>query len=122
MRPYIIPQQPVNDVNELFHTSGAFLHLSRSEGLSYALLEAIYAGLPVICSSIPENEPVSACPSVHYVDIECAEQVYIEMKRVIDCGFKSDRHAVDESRREIERLFSLDSWSKKITEVYFSNT
>ena len=52
---HIVYSKPVDDINALYAESLAFLHISRAEGLSYALLEVIYAGLPVICSDIPEN-------------------------------------------------------------------
>ena len=53
---HIVFGKPVSDINALYQKSKAFIHVSRAEGLSYALLEVVYAGLPVICSDIPENQ------------------------------------------------------------------
>jgi glycosyltransferase involved in cell wall biosynthesis len=42
-------------VADLFAAADAFVHASRSEGLSNSLLEAMAAGLPAACSDIPAN-------------------------------------------------------------------
>ena len=43
------------DVNELYKAADLFLFPSYQEGLSIALIEAMAAGLPIICSSIRGN-------------------------------------------------------------------
>lgn len=47
---------PTDDVAMLYSQADAMLIPSLSEGFSYCLAEAIYTGLPVICSDIPGNQ------------------------------------------------------------------
>ncbi|MGN0486469.1 MAG: glycosyltransferase family 4 protein [Acutalibacteraceae bacterium] len=117
-RPYLVQQAPVSDVNSLFEHTGAFLHLSRSEGLSYALLEAISAGLPVICSDIPENLPVRDCPTVRFVTNENVDEIYHEMKSLIESDFAINKDEAEQSRQLIADKYSLKTWCTKIVELY----
>ena len=117
--PFVIKSNPVADINEFFKTTACFLHISRSEGLSYALLEAIYAGLPVICSNIPENMVVSDCPTVFYVNNESVDDIINSMERMLDNDFYISDDAITKSRMIIEKKFSLNSWSKRVMEEYF---
>ena len=119
-RGYIVNQNPVKDVNLLYQNSKVFLHLSRSEGLSYALLEAIYAGLIVICSRIPENLPVEKCPTVHFVESENVDQIYLEMKHLLENNFEISKEDIDFSREYIYKNFSIDNWCDKIMKIYFN--
>lgn len=120
VRPYLVNCKPVENVNELYKTAGCFLHLSRSEGLSYALLEAIYAGLPVICSNIPENLPVIDCPTVTMIEAGNVEAIQSAMADVIDSGFIASQRDVEISRKIISERFSVAKWGKDIMNCYFN--
>lgn len=118
-RPYIIGQAAVDDVNQLFLRSKCFLHLSRAEGLSYALLEAIYSGIPVISSDIPENRPVKSCPTVIMVQSENIDQIQSAMKSILDNSFVVNAEMVCKSRQVIKDCFSIDKWANDIIRIYF---
>lgn len=77
--------EQVSDVNVLFRECKAFLHVSRAEGMSYALLEVIYAGLPVICSDIPENQVASAFDGIFWVPNENADEIAKQIKSSAVC-------------------------------------
>lgn len=52
-------QQIGKTLEILFKGAYAYIHPSESEGLSLSLLEAMYYGLPILTSNIPENvEPI----------------------------------------------------------------
>ena len=61
---------PANDdVSALYQTHSCFLHISKAEGLSYALLEAVYSGIDAIVSDIPENEFAKEFRGVSFVTV-----------------------------------------------------
>ena len=45
-----------DDVAEWLATMDVFAHVSRAEGMSNAILQAMAAGLPVVATRVPENE------------------------------------------------------------------
>ena len=57
-RPELVLAGARRDVPELLACHHAFLLPSRSEGLSVALLEAIRAGLPVLCTDVGSNREI----------------------------------------------------------------
>ncbi len=117
---YLVKGDICNDINKIYGSAGCFLHISRSEGLSYALLEAIYSGLPVICSDIPENMIVADCPTVKYVKSENIEQIADAMNYMLDMDFKISKNDIEESRKIIESRYSLETWCKNIIKEYLA--
>ena len=113
-------QKPVSDVNILFESSKVFLHISRAEGLSYALLEALYSGLLVICSDIPENMVVKNCPTARFVQNENIEEISSAMLDAIEYDDPEYTYKVNETRRIIESEFSLEAWVGRIINIYFA--
>lgn len=107
----------VTDINTLYEESGCFLHISRAEGLSYALLEAVYAGLPVICSDIRENLVAKDFPTVTMVKNEDAKSVCIAMKKQLE-NPRILAEKVTEVRNLIEKEYSISGWVKAILRQY----
>ena len=110
--------RPVSDINELYDASDCFLHVSRSEGMSYALLEAIYAGLSVICSDIPENEVGRMFPGVYFVPSGDYKSISDEIRRLVEEKSFISRDQYQRNKRIIEESFSVDSWVKNVVTRY----
>lgn len=115
-RPYLTKGNPVDDVNELFSDARVFIQASRKETFSYAVCEAAYAGLPVICSDIAGLEWAHEIPLVDFFESENAEMLYFCMKEKLDCVLK--KGDVVRSRSIIEEEYSLKAWVNKIMNVY----
>ena len=115
--PGIIYKEPVTNVNELYSKAKAFLHISRAEGLSYALLEAIYAGLPVICSDIPENQFARKFRGVYFVRNEDAVEI---AHAIEDANLQTlySKENADYNRSLLEKQYSLNAWCINILKFY----
>lgn len=109
--------EPVRDINELYKDTKCFLHISRAEGLSYALLEAVYAGLPVICSDIDENKFAQVFPTVIMTEKENTNSIAEAMMNQLECC-DVDEQKVNVSREIIEQEYSISCWVRNILEQY----
>lgn len=110
--------QPSSEINEIFSMTKCFLHISRAEGLSYALLEAVYSGLPVIVSDIEENLIAKEFPTVYMVKTEDVSGIIKAMEYLNKTNFRLSPSAVQETRNLIEEKYSVDSWAKRILNSY----
>lgn len=108
---------PVENVNTLYNNAKCFLHISRAEGLSYALLEAIYSGLPVVCSNIKENMFAEEFPTVYMVENENVLSISQGMDLVVKKGLPS-REDVNLSRKIIEEKYSIKRWTEEVLNFY----
>lgn len=112
---YIKFLPPRNDIASYYNIADIFLSASRSEGLSYALVEAKYCGALTVASDIPGNVRESGefiFESENYLaladKLEYAFSISDEYRNEILSGQK--RFAVDN--------FGLDRWSNEIIEIY----
>ena len=117
---HIVFGKPVSDINVLYQKSKAFIHVSRAEGLSYALLEAIYAGLPVICSDIPENQVAREFAGVFWANNESVDDIKKNICTIcnLECPLSEDEY--QKNRSIIQQKYSLDAWKKRIVELYLT--
>ena len=109
--------EPVTNVNELYNETKCFLHISRAEGLSYALLEAIYAGLPILCSNIKENMFADIFPTVTMVESENVQSIAEGMQRAMDKGAPTIEE-IAEARGIIDERYSIACWTNTIIKSY----
>lgn len=114
---WLIRGEPVSDVNTLFAASGIFIQASRRETFSYAVCEAAYAGLSVICSDIAGLEWAHDLPSVTFFENENVEQLYLLMKNYLD-GKRDSDTGIEQSRKLICERYSLHAWVREIMEQY----
>lgn len=114
---YLTTGNPVEAINELFEASELFIQASRRETFSYAVCEAAYAGLPVICSDIPGLEWAHALPSVEFFEAENADHLYTLMKNWLDKK-NIDIQAISQTQRTIEEYYSLRVWVDKVMKYY----
>ncbi len=107
---------PVTNVNDIYSETKCFLHISRAEGQSYALLEAIYAGLPIICSNISVNMFANGIPSVFMVKNEDIVDIKSKMQYILQNSI--DNTIRKESSSIIKKKYSIESWVTNVLEQY----
>lgn len=111
--------RPVSDINILYKEAIVFIHISRAEGLSYALLEAIYAGLPIICSNIPENLFAEEFRNIIWVEKENVEEVKRALETVSSKTWIISKEDIIYNRKLISEKYSIASWIRNIQKYYF---
>ena len=111
----VIP--PIENVNLYYKNSKCFLHISRAEGLSYALLEAIYSGLSVVCSDIKENMFAKEFPTVYIVKSENISSIANGMQIAMEKG-EPTKEEIFRSRKIIEEKYSINCWTEEILRQY----
>ena len=110
----------VKDVNILYADTKAFIQASRRETFSYAVCEAVYAGLPVITSDIPGLEWTHEIPTVLFFKREDADGLYECMKKIVSQTGVFDNREINYSRKLITEKFSLGIWCEKVIKMYES--
>lgn len=118
--PWFVKQNFEEDISDLYNSTKCFLHLSRSEGCSYALIEASYFGLPIISSDIDENMFLNHLPTIKMIRSESIIDTFNAMKNIIEQDFLLDVSDVLDTKNTIRKYYSLDAWVKNILSVYRS--
>lgn len=118
---HLIYQETVNNVASLYRNIKCFLHISRQEGLSYALLEAIYSGVAVICSDIEQNLFAKKFPTVLFVPVGDSKALADKMKSLITGELRITEDDVKKSKELINKHYSIESWVKKVQDYYFGS-
>lgn len=103
------------NVNEYFFASDLMIHSSRGEGISNAILEAMYAGLPVIATNVggvPETVYPASSMLFPYKDHETLYSCLLkskELKESFDPG--------SEEYKAHLRKFSVDTMVRRFEEI-----
>ena len=104
------------DVGTYYHAVDAYLNSSRTEGLCYASIEAIYCGAQVIQSNIPQNR--LDIPGTLVFGSENVEQL---TARLMEFSMDS-RHDSALQRDYVLERYSIDKWAGRILEVFDNET
>ncbi len=111
--------EPTEEIVTLYDSTKVFLSTSRRECFSYALLEALSLGKPVIISDIPGNSWASKYETVFKFENENAEELARRMIYFIENNYEIDDELLSKTGKEVRKRYSIDNWIKKIEEVYF---
>lgn len=117
--PMLIQQEPVDNIAELYHQTKCFLHVSRSEGLSYALLEALYSGIIVISSDIEQNLFAKQFKNAIFVKNENVDDISEKMEMVLRGKIEISREQIIETQKKIESTYSINEWKRRLQKLYF---
>lgn len=112
----IVP--PIEDVSAYFEMSDAFISASRSEGFCYALLEASYCGCDLIYSDIEEHTS-ARIPNTYIFANEDSTDLFHQICLFLKTSGEDIEKGQVERKMYVKSMFSLDKWSKKITDIYY---
>jgi glycosyltransferase involved in cell wall biosynthesis len=104
------------DVSRLLAAADFYVLMSRREGLSFSLLEAMAHGLPAIVSDLPENVEAVGETGIP-VPSGDEQELAVALRRL--AGDEQERHTLGESaRRRIRRLFDARDMVERTEAVY----
>lgn len=106
---------PTNNVSELYQQATIMLSASRSEGFSYALQEALYMGLPLICSDIPGTNWTNEFQSVRTFTSENVKELIEQISATVI--HEISKNEIQENRDLLQRKYSLDVWAEKTVKI-----
>jgi glycosyltransferase involved in cell wall biosynthesis len=112
------PLEPRGDVSSLYAAADVFLNCSRTEGMPYAVLEALSRGLPVVATDLPvQRDVLGGLPGARIVPAQLPG-IAAGLRELL--AFTPEQradHAYAARARVIES-YALDGWAKRLTELY----
>ena len=106
--------EPTDKINTLFDSADILLCPSRTEGLSFANLEGMYSGLPIVYSTIPGNSLLSEFSMTYCFTTESFEDLARAIK---DCSAsKVEIEKQRTNRSIIEEKYSMNAWMNRISD------
>lgn len=114
----VLVMGPRDDVPEILKASDAFVLNSKTEGLSYAVLEAMSTGLPIVASAVGSNPSLveqGRNGFLHPVGDE--ESLALSMRRLAE-NPQEAKAMGDRARKKVLERYSIDSMAKSYAELY----
>jgi len=110
-----------SDVPNLLCGSDLFVFPSRFEGLPGAIIEAMSAGLPIICSDIPMNEEVvvPGRNALTFISQNC-DDLTEKINELLDNDELRMQFAL-ESRKLFEERFDIDRINRQLLDLLTKN-
>ena len=108
-RDYIDILPPSNEVANIYALSPIYLLPSRTEGFPYAMIEACYSGLTIVCSDLPALGSINL-PRVYFFPVGNSNKA----ADLIEKAYNSD---VEKKENSFFDQYGLDIWAKKEEEI-----
>lgn len=100
--------EPTHQIDNLYKKNTIFLNASRSEGGSYAVLEAYYSGSLCVISDIPPNLEINL-PGAICFKSDNVDDLVLAIKRAFE-----NKDMYNNKTVYIKEMFSVDAWSLEI--------
>lgn len=115
----IVRIRPNENVSDFYNGTRVFLSTSRRECFSYALIEALYMGIPTIASDIPGNKWCKKYSSVLSYQTDNSYELANLLQRCIEGDYWFEDADLINVSKLIQHEYSIEKWVNKIEEVYF---
>jgi glycosyltransferase involved in cell wall biosynthesis len=116
--PTVRALAPRADVNELYAAADVFLNCSKTEGMPYAVLEALSRGLPVVATDLPVlHDVLDGLPGARVVPPDPkAISTALNQALAFTPAERAD-HATA-ARARVAASYALDPWSRRLVALY----
>lgn len=111
--------EPRDDIGSYHKLADVFLAPSRTEGLSYSLIEAAYSGLPIIASDIPGQSTLNI-PNVFKFPSEDISKLKQQILTVLDLDQEQISKIASAEKSYVMKTFDLNVWAEEIVDIYKS--
>lgn len=111
---WVILLEPRDDIATYYKFSDIFISPSRTEGFSYAVVEAAYCEIPVIVSDIPAQKNLKLLGDV-YFETENVEQLKLQIDKRLKY---QDIELLKRQKEIVIKNYSLDRWVREILNAY----
>lgn len=110
--------EPHTNVADLYGAASIFLSASRSEGQSYAALEAMANGLPVIFSDIAGVAWAHRCSGSVFFQSADSANLAASLCSLLDSNSREKADRSSTNQTFASREYDLDAWTTKINDCY----
>lgn len=107
----------IKDPHLLLHEGDIFVLPSESEGRSVSVMEALFSGCFVICSSIEANLEFSSY-GVEYFDVGDIDSLAVKLSEAISMGLSRRKAHVRKYSRKIKEELSVERTVKEYREAF----
>lgn len=109
---------PRESINELYAAADIYLNCSRSEGMPYAVLEALARGVPVVATELPvAHEVLDGVPAARIVSPAPAEVANaLEELLALEDAARDDLAGA--GRAHVESGYALGPWAEALVDRY----
>lgn len=106
------------DVPELLKMSDCFVLSSRSEGLSYSIIEAMASGLPLIVTNVGGNHELVIDEENGYLIPFDEPDAFTEKLQILIDDKEKRKQFGERSRMIVQKKFSIDSMMQEYIKIY----
>lgn len=103
--------KPTNDIVALYKGHKIFLNASRSEGMSYAIVEAYYCGCNCVVSDVSANKEIDL-PQISFFESENPNDLSEKIDKALNVKNSN-------SLNEAVEKFGLENWASKLIAILF---
>ena len=116
--PWLRIIAPTEDIAALFQTAAMFLSPSRSEGLPYAVVEALANEIPAVLSDIPPVAWAHECPAALFCANGDSNGLEQAIRESLNWSAQERQRRTRQSRELVQREFDVKVWAQQIAKFY----
>jgi glycosyltransferase involved in cell wall biosynthesis len=110
--------EPVEDVAQLYAAADVFVATSRSEGMPFAVAEALASGLPVVATDIPGHADLAHHAGNVRLTLHEPDEVAASVRRTLATELRLADDIGARARARVSRQMDLEDWSERVVSLY----